>query len=98
MTVIKVKADSRATAVAGAIAGIIRDEGRADMRAVGAGAVNQGVKAIAIARKFLQSEGVEIVCYPYFVPIEIGENERTAMGFTIEPRQTSNGRKAGDAE
>jgi stage V sporulation protein S len=83
---IRVAAQSKATAVAGAIAGIIREHGRAEVQAIGAGAVNQAVKAIAIARGFLALEGVDIICIPAFADVDIDGQERTAIRFTVEPR------------
>lgn len=83
---IRVAAQSKATAVAGAIAGIIRERGRAEIQAIGAGAVNQAVKAIAIARGFLALEGVDIICIPAFADVDIDGQERTAIRFTVEPR------------
>jgi stage V sporulation protein S len=84
--VIRVSARSRAPAVAGAIAGVIREQGRADVQAIGAGAVNQAVKATAIARGFLLLDGLDVVCIPTFVDINIGGAERTAIRFAVEPR------------
>jgi len=86
MTVIKVSARSRTAAVAGAIAGVMRDVHRAEVQAIGAGAVNQAVKATIIAKGFLKEEGVEIVCVPSFVEIDIDGQERTAIRLVIEPR------------
>jgi stage V sporulation protein S len=84
--VIRVAAQSRSTAVAGAIAGIVREHGRAEVQAIGAGAVNQAVKAAAIARGFLALDGLDIVCIPSFVDVEIGGQERTAIRIAVEPR------------
>lgn len=86
MTVIKVSARSRTAAVAGAIAGVMRDVHRAEVQAIGAGAVNQAVKATIIAKRYLKEEGVEIVCVPSFVEIDIDGQERTAIRLVIEPR------------
>ena len=86
MEVIKVSAHSRSTAVAGAIAGVMRDRKHAEVQAIGASAVNQAIKAIAIARNYLALDGMEIVCLPEFVEIEIEGQERTAVRLTIEPR------------
>jgi len=83
---IRVAAQSKATAVAGAIAGIIRERGRTEVQAIGAGAVNQAVKAMAIARGFLALEGVDIICIPAFADVDIDGQERTAIRFTVEPR------------
>jgi len=84
--VIRVAAQSRSTAVAGAIAGIVREHGRAEVQAIGAGAVNQAVKAAAIARGFLALDGLDVVCIPSFTDVEIGGQERTAIRIAIEPR------------
>ena len=86
MNIIKVSAQSRTSAVAGAIAGVMRDYNRAEVQAIGAGAVNQAVKAIVIAKGYLAEEGVDIVCTPAFVEIMIGDQERTAIRLLVEPR------------
>jgi len=86
MEVIKVAARSRSTAVAGAIAGVIREHGRAEVQAIGAGAVNQAVKAAAIARGYLELDGIDVVCIPSFVEVDIDGQERTAVRLSIEPR------------
>lgn len=86
MDVIKVSAHSRSTAVAGAIAGVMRESRHAEVQAIGASAVNQAVKAIAIARGYLELDGINIVCVPEFVEINIEGKERTAVKFIIEPR------------
>jgi stage V sporulation protein S len=84
--VIRVAAQSRSSAVAGAIAGVIRETGRAEIQAIGAGAVNQALKAAAIARGFLLLDGIDVVCLPSFVEVQIGGIERTAIRIAIEPR------------
>mgnify|MGYP001051262452 CR=1 FL=1 len=86
MEVIKVAARSRSTAVAGAIAGVVRENGRAEVQAIGAGAVNQALKATAIACTYLEPDGILIVCIPSFVEVEIDGQERTAIKLCIEPR------------
>jgi stage V sporulation protein S len=83
---IKVSAKSRSTAVAGAIAGVIREHKRADVQAIGAGAVNQAVKAIAIAHGYLQQDGLDIVCIPTFVEVDVSGEERTAVKLAVEVR------------
>jgi stage V sporulation protein S len=83
---IRVAAQSRSTAVAGAIAGVVREHGRADIQAIGAGAVNQAIKAAAIARGFLALDGLDVVCIPSFTDVEIGGQERTAIRIAVEPR------------
>jgi len=72
--------------VAGAIAGVVREQGHAEIQAIGAGAVNQAIKATAIARGFLALDGMDIVCIPTFADVEIGGQERTAIRISIEPR------------
>jgi stage V sporulation protein S len=84
--IIKVSARSRTTAVAGAIAGVIRESKRADVQAIGAGAVNQAIKACAIARGYLEEDGINIIVIPEFVDVVIGGQERTAVRLVVEPR------------
>ena len=86
MEVLKVSARSNPNAVAGALAGVIRESGAAEMQAVGAGALNQAVKAIAIARGFVAPHGVDLVCVPAFADIEIDGEGRTAIKLIVEPR------------
>ena len=86
MEIIKVSARSRSTAVAGAIAGVMRERQHAEVQAIGASAVNQAVKAVAIARGYLVQDGIDIVCIPAFVEVEIEGQERTAVKLTIEAR------------
>lgn len=86
MEVIKVSANSRSTAVAGAIAGVIRDNRSAEVQAIGASAVNQAIKAIAIARGYLELDGITIVCVPSFTEVDIDGNERTAVRLSVESR------------
>ncbi len=85
--VLKVSTRSRPSAVAGAIAGVIRESGVAEVQSIGAGATNQAVKAIAIARSYLNEEGVDITCTPSFIDVSIDEEERTAIRMLIECRQ-----------
>lgn len=86
MDVIKVAARSRSSAVAGAIAGVIRDHGRAEVQAIGAGAVNQAIKAAAIARRFLELDGIDVICILMMVEVVIDDQERTAVKLVVEPR------------
>lgn len=86
MNVIKVSARSRTAAVAGAIAGVIRESQRAEVQAIGAGAVNQAIKAIVIAKGYLEEEGVHVVCDPSFVEVEIDTQERTAVRIVVMPQ------------
>ena len=84
MDIIKVSAQSRSTAVAGAIAGVIREHKHAEVQAIGAGAVNQAVKAIAIARGYLELDGIKISCVPHFIEIIIDGQERTAIRMVVD--------------
>ena len=89
MEIIQVSAQSRSPAVAGAIAGVVRDVNHAEVQAVGASAVNQAIKAIAIATGYLAQDGINIICIPSFTEIEIQGQERTAVRLTVEPREKS---------
>ncbi|NPV85492.1 MAG: stage V sporulation protein S [Anaerolineae bacterium] len=86
MDVIKVKANSRTAAVAGAIAGVIREHKKAEVQAIGAGAVNQAVKALVLAKGYLAEDNIAIVAIPEFVDVDIEGKVRTAIKLTIEPR------------
>ena len=86
MQVLKVAAKSNPNSVAGALAGAIREQGKAEMQAIGAGAVNQAIKAIAIARGFVAPSGIDLVCIPAFVDVQIDGLEKTAMKFIVGPR------------
>ncbi len=79
-------AQSKPSAVAGAIAGVMREKGRAEVQAIGAGAVNQAVKAIAIARGYLAPSGLDVVCIPSFTDVMINNEERTALRLIVESR------------
>lgn len=83
---IKVSAQSRSTAVAGAIAGVMREQGYAEVQAIGASAVNQAIKAIAIARGYLEQDQMDLVIMPSFTEVEIEGNERTAVRLSIFKR------------
>ncbi len=86
MNMIKVSANSRTSAVAGAIAGVVREHKRAEVQAIGAGAVNQAIKALVLATGYLKSDGINVVCVPEFVEVEIEEKVRTAIKMVVEPR------------
>lgn len=86
MEVLKVSSKSSPNSVAGAIAGVIRESGAVEVQAVGAGASNQAIKAIAIARGYLAPSGIDIVCIPAFASISINGDERTAIKLIVEPR------------
>ena len=84
--VIKVSANSRTSAVAGAIAGVMREHKHAEVQAIGAGAVNQAVKALVLATGYLKNDGIDIVCVPEFVDVAIDEKVRTAIKLVIDPK------------
>lgn len=86
MEVLKVSAKSVPNAVAGAIAGVIREHGEVEVQAVGAGAANQAIKAVAIARGYLAPAGVDLICIPAFANITIDEEDRTAIKLIVQPR------------
>jgi len=84
--VLKVSAMSKPKSVAGALAAVLRENGVAEVQAVGAAAVNQAVKAIAISRGFVAPNGIDLVTVPAFQEIDIEGEERTAIRFIVEPR------------
>lgn len=86
MDVIKVSGTSRTSSVAGAIAGVIREHKHAEVQAIGASAINQAVKALVLARGYLEGDGINIVCYPEFVDVQIDDKVRTAVRFVVDPR------------
>lgn len=86
MEVLKVSASSQPKSVAGALAAVIRDNNCAEIQAVGAGAVNQAVKAIAITRGFVAPNGIDLVAVPAFSEVSIDGEERTAIKFIVEAR------------
>jgi stage V sporulation protein S len=86
MDTIKVSANSRTSAVAGAIAGVVREHKRAEVQAIGAGAVNQAIKALVLATGYLKEDGIAVACVPEFVDVEIDDKVRTAIKLVIEPR------------
>ena len=91
---LKVSSKSSPASVAGAIAGMIKDGQRVELQSVGAGAVNQAVKAIAISRGFLSPIGIEIVCVPSFADIVIDGEYRTAIRFDVMARGSFDGTAA----
>lgn len=86
MDVMKVSSKSNPNSIAGAIAGIIKEKNRVEIQAVGAGAINQAIKAVAIARGFVAPMGMDLICIPAFADIMIEEEHRTAIKLIIEPR------------
>ena len=90
MDMIKVSANSRTSAVAGAIAGVVREHHRAEVQAIGAGAVNQAMKALVLATGYLKNDGIYVTCVPEFADVTIEDKVRTAIKLVIEPTADSN--------
>ena len=86
MEVLKVPSKSNPNSVAGALAGVLREKGSAEIQAIGAGALNQAIKSIAIARGFVAPSGLDLICVPAFTDIEIDGEQKTAIKLIIEPR------------
>ena len=86
MEMIKVSANSRTSAVAGAIAGVIREHHRAEVQAIGAGAVNQAIKALVLATGYLKNDGINVSCVPEFAEVTIEDKVRTAIKLVVEPQ------------
>ena len=86
METLKVSTKSNPNSVAGALANVFRSNGSVEIQAVGAGALNQAIKAIAIARGFVAPGGIDLVCVPAFTDIQIEGEERTAIKLIVEPR------------
>lgn len=86
MEELKVSSKSDPKAVAGALAAVVRKEKKVELQAVGAGAVNQTIKAIAISRGYVAPNGMDLIMVPAFTEIEIDGEERTAIKFLVEPR------------
>jgi stage V sporulation protein S len=85
-SVLKVSAKSNPNSVAGALAAVLRERETAELQAVGAGAINQAIKAVAIARSYLKTSQIDLVCVPSFIDVEINGNERTGISLAIERR------------
>ena len=86
MDLLKVSAASKPKLVAGALAAVVREKGEVELQAVGAAAVNQAVKAIAIARGYVAPNGIDLVSIPAFAEIDIDGEQRTAIRFVVAPR------------
>ena len=86
MEVLKVSSRSVPNSVAGAIAGMVKEARKAEMQAIGAGALNQAVKAVAIARGFVAPAGVDLICIPAFADVEIEGEDRTGIRLIVESR------------
>ena len=89
MSMIKVSANSRTAAVAGAIAGVVREHHRAEVQAIGAGAVNQAMKALILATGYLKGDGIYVECVPEFADVTIDDKVRTAIKLVVEPTEES---------
>ena len=86
MEVLKVSSKSNPNSCAGALAGVLRQSGAVEVQVVGAGALNQAIKAVAIARGFVTDAGLDLVCVPTFADIEIDGESRTAIRLLVEDR------------
>ena len=86
MDILKISAKSSPNSIAGAIAGLVKENGKVEMQAIGAGAINQAVKAVAIARGFVAPSGIELTCTPAFTEIIINDETKTGIKFSVEPR------------
>ena len=89
MELLKVSANSRTAAVAGAIAGTVRDHHRAEVQAIGAGAVNQALKALILATGYLKNDGIFVTFVPEFIDVTIEDHVRTAIKLVVEPSAAS---------
>ena len=87
--ILKVSAQSNPNSVAGALAGVLRAREGAELQAIGAGATNQAVKAIAIARSYLEASDYDLVCIPEFIDVQIDGKERTAIRLVVQRRTRS---------
>lgn len=86
MDTLKVSTKSNPNSIAGALAGVVRENGSAEIQTIGAGALNQAIKAIAIARGFLAPSGIELVCIPSFTEVKIAEETRTGIKLLVLPK------------
>jgi stage V sporulation protein S len=86
-SVLKISSKSNPNSVAGAIAGLVKESNKAEMQAIGAGALNQAVKAVAIARGFVAPAGVDLVCIPAFAEVEVEGEDRTGIKLIVESRK-----------
>ena len=86
MELLKISSKSNPNSVAGALAGVIREKGTAEIQAIGAGALNQAIKSVAVARGFVAPSGMDLVCIPAFTEVEIDGEERTAIKLIVQPR------------
>lgn len=84
MEILKISSESNPNSVAGAIAGRIKESKKVELQAIGAGAVNQAVKSVAIARGFIAQEGINLSCIPAFTDVEVEGEKRTGIKFIIK--------------
>ena len=87
MDTLKVSSKSNPVSVAGAIAGIIREKGHVEVQGIGAGAINQALKSIAVARGYLAPSGIDLVCIPAFTTVDVDNESKTAMKLIVEVRK-----------
>lgn len=87
MDVLRASAKSSPNALAGALAAVIREKGSAEIQAIGAGSINQAIKAVAIARGFVAPTGIELICIPAFIDINIDGEIKTGIKLIVEPRK-----------
>ena len=87
MDVLKVSAKSNPVSVAGAIAGVVREFGRVEIQGIGAGAVNQALKSVAVARGYMAPSGQGLVCIPSFTTVEVNNETKTALKLLVEIRK-----------
>ena len=86
MELLKISSKSNPNSVAGALVGVIREKGTAEIQAIGAGALNQAIKSVAVARGFVAPSGMDLVCIPAFTEVEIDGEERTAIKLIVQPK------------
>lgn len=82
--VLKISAKSSPNSIAGAIVGLVKDKGNAEMQAIGAGALNQAVKAVAIARGYVAASGIDLVCVPVFVELKVDGEDKTGIKIIVK--------------
>ena len=86
METLKVGTKSNPNSVAGALANVFREKGSVEIQAIGAGALNQAIKSVAVARGFVAPSGMDLVCIPAFTEVEIDGEERTAIKLIVQPK------------
>ena len=84
MEILKISAKSSPNGVAGAIAGLVKENGKVELQAIGAGALNQAIKGIAIARGFVAPSGIDLVCIPAFADVEVEGENRTGIKLIVK--------------